>query len=65
HRSWMKVDQLLTSPGMQFCFFSVLDLILKVNPQFFRFFMSTSLFRRPIRYYESTLLEAAAYFQFL
>ena len=38
-------------------------MIQKVDPQILRFFMSTTQYRRPIRYSESTLKEAAANYQ--
>lgn len=40
-------------------FVTVHDLIQQVDPQTLRFFMATTQYRRPIRYSESTLSEAA------
>ena len=40
-------------------FITVHEMIQKVDPQILRFFMSTTQYRRPIRYSESTLKEAA------
>ena len=39
-------------------FITVHEMIQKVDPQILRFFMSTTQYRRPIRYSESTLKEA-------
>ena len=44
-------------------FITVHEMIQKVDPQILRFFMSTTQYRRPIRYSESTLKEAAANYQ--
>ncbi|MFC6170209.1 cysteine--tRNA ligase [Loigolactobacillus jiayinensis] len=40
-------------------FVTVHDLIQKIDPQTLRFFMATTQYRRPIRYSETTLNEAA------
>jgi len=40
-------------------FVTVHDLIQKVDPQVLRFFMATTQYRRPIRYSEATLQDAA------
>ncbi len=40
-------------------FVTVHDLIQKIDPQTLRFFMATTQYRRPIRYSEATLNEAA------
>ena len=40
-------------------FVTVHDLIQKVDPQVLRFFMATTQYRRPIRYCEATLQDAA------
>lgn len=40
-------------------FVTVHDLIQKVDPQVLRFFMATTQYRRPIRYSEATLKDAA------
>jgi cysteinyl-tRNA synthetase len=44
-------------------FVTVHDMIKKVDPQILRFFMSTTQYRRPIRYSEATLKEAGANYQ--
>ncbi|MGK0552747.1 cysteine--tRNA ligase [Enterococcus faecalis] len=44
-------------------FVTVHEMIKKVDPQILRFFMSTTQYRRPIRYSETTLKEAAANYQ--
>lgn len=44
-------------------FVTVHDMIQEVDPQVLRFFMATTQYRRPIRYSETTLKEAAANLQ--
>lgn len=44
-------------------FVTVHDLIKEVDPQVLRFFMATTQYRRPIRYSETTLKEAATNLQ--
>lgn len=44
-------------------FVTVHDMVQEVDPQILRFFMATTQYRRPIRYSQTTLNEAAANYQ--